>query len=115
MKSDFQNGNGESAINLPKNDRREFITNSARLGLALFGAVGGLITTNNSAYLFQKAPENVRARAYGGLASCIFFGQFISPVITTPMVLAFGLKIQFGIWVAVILCVSLFYAKLRYH
>lgn len=83
--------------------------------LALFGAVGGLITTNNSAYLFQKAPENVRARAYGGLASCIFFGQFISPVITTPMVLAFGLKIQFGIWVAVILCVSLFYARLRYH
>lgn len=83
--------------------------------LALFGAVGGLITTNNSAYLFQKAPENVRARAYGGLASCIFFGQFISPIITTPMVLAFGLKIQFGIWVAVILLVSFIYAKLSYR
>ena len=48
MKSDFQNGNGESAINLPKNDRREFIANSARLGagLALFG--GSMLLANHA-------------------------------------------------------------------
>lgn len=86
----------------------------AIMSLAIFGAVGGLITTNNSAYLFQKAPENVRARAYGGLASCIFFGQFISPIITTPMVLTFGLKAEFGIWVAVIALVSVIYARLSF-
>lgn len=87
----------------------------AIISLAIFGAVGGLITTNNSAYLFQKAPENVRARAYGGLASFVFLGQFISPIITTPMVLAFGLKMQFAIWVAVIACVTLVYAQLARH
>ena len=86
----------------------------AIISLAIFGAVGGLIVTNNSAYLFQKAPQNVRARAYGGLASCIFLGQFISPIITTPMVLTFGLKAQFGIWVVVIVAVGVVYAKMDF-
>lgn len=85
----------------------------AIVSLAIFGAVGGLIVTNNSAYLFQKAPQSVRARAYGGLASCVFLGQFISPIITTPMVSNFGLKAEFGIWVAIILLVSLIYARLN--
>lgn len=85
----------------------------AIVSLAIFGAVGGLIVTNNSAYLFQKAPQSVRARAYGGLASCVFLGQFISPIITTPMVSNFGLKAEFGIWVVIILLVSLIYARLN--
>lgn len=85
----------------------------AIVSLAIFGAVGGLIVTNNSAYLFQKAPQSVRARAYGGLASCVFLGQFISPIITTPMVSSFGLKAEFGIWVVIILLVSLIYARLN--
>lgn len=57
--------------------------------------------------------ERVRARAYGGLASCVFLGQFISPIITTPMVSNFGLKAEFGIWVVIILLVSLIYARLN--
>lgn len=79
--------------------------------LAIFGIVGGVITTNNSNYLFSIAKPQVRARAYGGLASCLFFGQFISPIITTPIVLAIGLQAQFYLWAGMIMLVALVYLK----
>ncbi|RDU60864.1 MFS transporter [Helicobacter sp. MIT 14-3879] len=83
------------------------------ISLFLFGVAGGLLVTNNSAYLFSLAPAHKRARAYSVLASCIFFGQFISPFITTPMVHYFGLRNEFLIWVGVILLVSFVYARLK--
>lgn len=46
---------------------------------------------NNTAYLFSICPENARARAYGILASCIFLGQFLSPIISQPIVRQMGL------------------------
>lgn len=82
------------------------------IALFIFGIVGGLVVTNNSAYLFALAPANARARAYSGLASCIFFGQFICPIVTTPMVNAFGLKTEFLIWVVVLLLISVVYMRL---
>lgn len=83
------------------------------ISLFIFGIAGGLIVTNNSAYLFAIAPANARARAYSILASCIFFGQFICPIVTTPMVNAFGLKTEFLIWTTILLLVSLIYAKIK--
>ncbi len=79
--------------------------------LAIFGIVGGIITTNNSNYLFSIVKPQARARAYGGLASCLFFGQFISPIITTPIVLAIGFQAQFYLWAGVIVVVVLIYLK----
>ena len=81
----------------------------ALFSLFLFGLVGGLIITNNSAFLFSIVPPNSKAKFYGILASCMFFGQFISPFITTPMVHFLGLKMEFLIWSLVILLVSFFY------
>ncbi|TEX98270.1 MFS transporter [Campylobacter sp. US42a] len=82
------------------------------ISLFIFGMVGGLIVTNNSAYLFKLTKSNSRARAYSGLASCIFFGQFICPIVTTPMVKVFGLKMEFLIWILVLFVVSIIYKKM---
>ncbi|HDZ4328174.1 TPA: MFS transporter [Campylobacter jejuni] len=82
------------------------------ISLFIFGMVGGLIVTNNSAYLFKLTKSNSRARAYSGLVSCIFFGQFICPIVTTPMVKVFGLKMEFLIWVLVLFVVSIIYKKM---
>lgn len=82
------------------------------LAYLFFGMVGGLIVTNNSAYLFKLTKSNSRARAYSGLVSCIFFGQFICPIVTTPMVKVFGLKMEFLIWVLVLFVVSIIYKKM---
>lgn len=83
------------------------------ISLFIFGMVGGLIVTNNSAYLFKLTKPNSRARAYSSLASCIFFGQFICPIVTTPMVKVFGLKMEFLIWVLVLFVASIIYKKMH--
>lgn len=82
------------------------------ISLFIFGMVGGIIVTNNSAYLFKLTKPNSRARAYSGLASCIFFGQFICPIVTTPMIKVFGLKMEFLIWILVLFVVSIIYKKM---
>ncbi|TQR33126.1 multidrug DMT transporter permease [Campylobacter sp. MIT 99-7217] len=82
----------------------------ALFSLFLFGLVGGFIVTNNAAFLFSIVPPHSKAKFYGILASCMFFGQFISPFITTPMVHFLGLKVEFLIWSLVILLVSFLYA-----
>lgn len=83
----------------------------ACLGLFIFGWAGGLIITNNSAYLFEKTPPNLRARAYGTLASVMYIGQFLSPIITTPLLLMLGFVKQFFLWVAILLMVAFYYHR----
>ena len=75
------------------------------ISLALLGMGGGIMLVNNSAYLFSICPENARARAYGILASCIFLGQFLSPIISQPIVRQIGLIPMFLLWAVVIYAV----------
>ena len=60
-------------------------------GLAIF-----LVT--NSSWLFSLTNETNRAKAYGFLASSVFIGQFLSPIITQPIVEVFGLINMFLIF-----------------
>lgn len=83
----------------------------ALITLFIFGASGGLIITNNNAYLFTKTTQEVRARAYGGLASAMFLGQFLSPILTTPLLLALGFAWQFALWTLLLLVVAFYYHK----
>lgn len=76
------------------------------ISLALLGTGGGLMLVNNSSYLFTICPPNARAKAYGILASCVFLGQFLSPIITQPMVRRIGLIDMFLAW-AIIVYVSI--------
>lgn len=82
--------------------------------LFCFGAVGGLIVTNNSNYLFKLSHPNNRAKLYAILASCTFFGQFITPFIATPISLSMGLQNSCLLWAAAIFIVALGFCALKF-
>lgn len=75
---------------------------SVLISLALLGTGGGIMLVNNSSYLFSICPPNARGRAYGILASCVFLGQFLSPIITQPMVRQIGLINMFLAWTIIV-------------
>lgn len=77
--------------------------------LALLGIGGGIMLVNNTAYLFSICPANARARAYGILASFIFLGQFLSPIISQPIVRQMGLIEAFLVWAIVIYFVTILF------
>ncbi|MBK1991177.1 MFS transporter [Campylobacter sp. 2018MI35] len=79
------------------------------LALALLGTGGGIMLVNNTAYLFSICPSNARARAYGILASFIFLGQFLSPIISQPIVRQIGLIDAFLVWAIVIYFVAILF------
>ncbi|RDU68929.1 MFS transporter [Helicobacter cholecystus] len=82
--------------------------------LFCFGAVGGLIVANNSNYLFKLSSPSNRAKLYAILASCTFFGQFITPFIATPISLSIGLQNTCLLWAGVIFIVALGFCSLRF-
>ena len=83
------------------------------LALALLGMGGGIMLVNNTAYLFAICPENARGKAYGILASCIFLGQFLSPIISQPIVRKMGLVDAFLIWAVVIFAICFMFLFFR--
>lgn len=60
--------------------------------LILIGIALAYMLINNSEYLFKIAPSFGRARAFGLLACCLFASQFISPLLTQPVVLFMGYR-----------------------
>jgi MFS family permease len=73
----------------------------------LFGGVGmGLLSPNNSGWLADVAPVEVRGRAVGMLTCSIFLGQFFSPIISEPFVQTLGLASTFGLMACVSLLVA---------
>ncbi len=55
------------------------------MGLVLGGFGLGLVVPNLITWLASGVPENLRGRALGGVTTSLFFGQFISPFIITPI------------------------------
>ena len=60
----------------------------AGMGIAGFGF--GLVMPNLGTTLLAMAPAHLRGRLSGGLVSAIFIGQFLSPVLSQPLVVAVG-------------------------
>ncbi|MEM9490457.1 MAG: MFS transporter, partial [Myxococcota bacterium] len=57
------------------------------LGGAILGGIGlGMVLPNLTAWLAEMAPVEQRGRMLGGLTTCIFLGQFLSPIVFTPFV-----------------------------
>lgn len=77
--------------------------------LMLIGIGGGFMLVNNSAYLFKICPAHSRGKAYGILASCMFFGQFISPMVTQPIVRVIGLVEMFLVCAILVFAVTIFF------
>ncbi|RAX54725.1 hypothetical protein CCY99_02905 [Helicobacter sp. 16-1353] len=82
--------------------------NALLLSLIFIGSGYGIFLVTNASWLFSLTKDSFRAKAYGFLASSYFLGQFLSPIITQPIVeminivnmfLAIGIiSLLFGIW-----------------
>ena len=55
------------------------------LGLIIFGIGLGLVVPNLNVWLISAIPPAMRGRAIGGLTTSLFLGQFLSPIITQPI------------------------------
>ncbi len=61
-------------------------------GLIVSGLGFGLIMPNFSNWLATIVPDHLRGRALGGLTTFIFLGQFISPILSQPVIQVVGLS-----------------------
>ncbi|MEX0779360.1 MAG: MFS transporter [Balneolales bacterium] len=64
-------------------------------GLAMCGLGMGLMFPNLNVWLASDMPVAKRGRAIGWLTTAVFLGQFLSPVVSQPLVQAYGLQVMF--------------------
>lgn len=57
----------------------------------------GLLTPNLNVWTTVTVPAALRGRALGGLTTCLFLGQFLSPIITQPLNKAINLAATYGL------------------
>ncbi|MCG8442928.1 MAG: MFS transporter [Caulobacterales bacterium] len=60
------------------------------VGMAIMGAGMGLLLPNFASMIARKADGPRRAVAMGGLLTATFIGEFLSPLVTQPLVAMFG-------------------------
>ncbi len=72
-------------------------------GLIAAGVGIGIAFPNLYVWLANSAPLAVRGRALGGMNTALFLGQFISPIISQPVVASFDLERLFMVAAIVIL------------
>lgn len=70
---------------------------SSFLALSLGGVGTGMLMPNLTFLVVSNASSSVSGRAAGLLTSSMFFGQFLSPVVSEPTASAIGLPATFGI------------------
>ncbi|MDP8965906.1 MAG: MFS transporter [Cyanobacteriota bacterium] len=81
------------------------------LGLVIAGSGLGLLLPNMNVWLNAKTPITSRGRVLGGLTTCMFLGQFCSPIVSQPIAQKIGLGVTYGVagvamWVLAILLVG---------
>jgi MFS family permease len=55
------------------------------LGLLIGGIGMGVLIPNSNVWIVSLSPESMRGRIVGGLTTSVFIGQFVSPLITEPI------------------------------
>lgn len=70
------------------------------IAMAIAGMGAGLIMPTATTCLMQMAPPALRGRIMGGLSSVIFLGQFVSPLVSQPLVDMSSLP-QAHLWAAI--------------
>ena len=81
------------------------------LGLIFAGSGLGLLLPNMNVWLNAKTPIASRGRVLGGLTTCMFLGQFCSPIVSQPIAQQLGLGVTYGVtgfalWTLAILLVG---------
>jgi MFS family permease len=64
--------------------------------LAVTGLGAGMLMPNLTVWLGAAVPARLRGRAFGGFTTAIFLGQFISPLLSQPVVRVAGLERMFA-------------------
>lgn len=78
----------------------------------LVGGIGlGLFFPNGSSWLIGLTPPRLRGRIVGGMTASIFLGQFVSPLMTTPLSNRFGYAGGFALIAAVLLAGAVAFAS----
>lgn len=72
-------------------------------GTLLMGAGMGPAMPNYTTYFMATVPPEQRGRASGMLTTAFFAGQFASPLVSAPLVAAFGLPVTFDILAAALI------------
>jgi MFS family permease len=75
------------------------------LGLIVSGVGLGLVVPNLYVWLANETPLPMRGRVLGGFTTALFLGQFLSPIISQPVRLAFD--IEFTILIAGLVLMAL--------
>jgi MFS family permease len=114
----FQSLAGLVFLNLGISHVVASLTSSYGLVLAglLVGGLGfGLMVPNLISWLASIAPPAVRGRAVGGLNTALFLGQFITPMITQPLVDRAGITAAFSVagGISILLAAVLIGGRLR--
>lgn len=65
--------------------------------LALVGLGFGLIMPVMSVWLTTEVAAHIRGRALGGLTTAVFMGQFVSPIVTQPVLRGWGSGAMYGV------------------
>ncbi|MCT7663419.1 MFS transporter [Shinella kummerowiae] len=83
------------------------------VALAVSGICMGTIMPNFAAAAMLLAPPNLRGRISGLLVSSIFAGQFLSPVVSQPLITASGFDGAYAIVGAIVLVLGIVAAGVR--
>jgi len=78
--------------------------------LVLTGACLGLLMPNLSLWVVDAAPERARGRILGGLATCIFVGHFLSPLVSQPIAEAWKIGTAYAVLGVAMVLVGLGFA-----
>lgn len=77
--------------------------------IAVSGLGFGLLMPNLNVWLTAVVPDAARGRAFGGLTTCVFLGQFLSPFVSQPVAARVGMSATFGVVGAGLLAVVAVY------
>lgn len=77
------------------------------IGLAVAGIGVGLLIPNMNNCLTSATPDIFRGRVLSGITTCLFLGQFLSPLLSQPLSAAVGLSSTYGLGAAVMVVLTI--------
>lgn len=80
------------------------------LGLPIGGFGIGLLMPNLNVWLANETPASLRGRALGGFTTAIFLGQFLSPIVSQPLIEIVGMANVYGMAGGLLLLLALLVA-----
>lgn len=76
------------------------------IGFAIAGVAAGITEPTTAMILLARAPESMRGRAMGLLLSALFLGQFLNPLLVSPLQHAVGIHGAFVVVGVVLLALA---------